>query len=473
MGNCPKCEEEIICFETEKLQKKIQLDIQKITHQEESCEKEINNIEKSIRDIRQTIISEIRKDNNLNIRNEINNYYKVLNELKITKNKYHFDDLINEKRKLINFLEELGGYPNDERIKAIKREYNEIKNKLRKIFFGEGLKKSNNSLLSEVHTIEEFEEESPEKKKLNELFDLNDKIIKEIDGIEEKKIKFENKLNNFQSEYNFSFSLEKYLNNFEESKKSFKNNLISYQDDIKKLIEKIIKNAINLKDVNNEYDALNNKINKCIIEQDNYENQLINEKNKDFENAKIGYIKSLIKLKFIDLRNLINKIKDIKRNLNNNITKCNNLNGLIIQKENKNYFISFQIKDKQEKFEIYTEYKNNINMHINSLNNQINKINTIINKFETLENNDNQLIFLYHSSVIYNEHLNNVQKLINNTNQNINGTNNFLEKSVNFLNVKEEKIKDLIKDYDYIIIDSQKKYMIIYIRILDDMKKKL
>ena len=455
---CPKCEE-TICYDTEKLKKKIQLDIKKIDYHKNLNKNEINKVEKSIENTREIIHSKITKENNLNIRTEIDNYYNLVNELKQTKNKCHFDTLIKERENFMRFIEELGKHPSDERIEAIKREHNEIKkNKLWEIFYGEKITEKNNSDLNKNYKFEEVEEENPEKEKLIQFCNLNDKIITEIDGIEERENKFENTLNKLKTEYEFSFSLEKYLNKFEESIKSFKKNLNFYQDNIKEIIEKIIQNKIELNYVNNEYDALNNKINECINGQDNYEKELIKEKNIDFEKAKIGYIKCQINLKFNDLRKLIDKMQNIKIKVNNNITKCKNLSKLIIQKENQNFFISFQIKDKQEKSKTYKEHKNNINMHIESLNNQIKIINKIVNNFETLESNNNKLnYFSDHSFEKSNKQLESVQELINNTIQNINDIKNFLEQSEKFLNIEEEKMSDLIKDYYYVIIDSSNK----------------
>ena len=241
---CPKCEE-TICYDTEKLKKKIQLDIQKIDYHKNLNKNKIDKVEKSIENTREIILSNIRKENNLNIRTEIDNYYNLVNELKQTKNKCHFDTLIKERENFIHFLEELGKHPSDERIEAIKREHNEIKkNKLWEIFYGEKITEKNNSDLNKNYKFEEVEEENPEKEKLIQFCNLNDKIITEIDGIEERENKFENKLNKLKTEYEFSFSLEKYLNKFEESIKSFKKNLNIYQDNIKEIIEKIIQNKI-------------------------------------------------------------------------------------------------------------------------------------------------------------------------------------------------------------------------------------
>lgn len=80
----------------------------------------------------------------------------------------------------------------------------------------------------------------------------------------------------------------------------------------------------------------------------------------------------------------IKELTQLKISLNNYINIYNKLNELIIQKENKNYFISFQIKDKREKIIILRNYRDNINTRINYLNRQISSINSIVNNSNNL-----------------------------------------------------------------------------------------
>lgn len=76
---------------------------------------------------------------------------------------------------------------------------------------------------------------------------------------------------------------------------------------------------------------------------------------------------------------------NLKKDLKNKFPKWNILNELITQKENQNYYISFQIKELMEQMDDLKKFRNKINLHIKSLNNQIKKIDETNDIFRGLE----------------------------------------------------------------------------------------
>jgi len=157
------------------------------------------------------------------------------------------------------------------------------------------------------------------------------------------------------------------------------------------------------------------------------------------------------------LKDSINVLYQLKLRLNNYLQEYSHLNELIIKKENKDYFISFQIKDKIEKKEILRNYNDNLNKRIKYLNQQILVINEIVNDFNI--SYEYRLYNNYLSANEYKERLNSINYLNNKAKTKIEYINNNNNEDQQLTNFKTN-INNLVKDLNIILFDDLYKKII-------------
>ena len=466
-------------FEKEKIKKRIKNDIDRIDRNKEKYQYKIADNNKSIEKEKNIILNKIKNEKDLNIRKEIDTYYNLLIKEPKIKDEYHLDTLNEEKNELNDLDKELDQSLNKSLMKNIKNKHNTIKKKLSNIFDNElgPTPEEKDSLYDYLY---EYGEEFNEKQNLINFCDLYDEIANEINDLKEKKENFNKELFECQNELIFS-SIEKKLNSyssqFEKSADDFEKNLNSYKNEIKTIIKMIINKEINSNEIKNKYNDLKNAVQNGKNNLNNLKEKLLAKKSEDFDNALINYRESQITSKINDLKNVIGKMMNLKKDLNNKFPKWNNLNSLITQKENQNYFISFQIRDLMEQMNGLKKFRDKINVHINSINNQIKKINEINNSFDNLEE-ENELKILesptYYKSVKkYNNRVSEIDDMKRKAEQIINDANNLIKDNDEFLDI-EKNIKELTKDYNYILSDSDKEIKDqIYLKLKEKEKKVL
>ena len=253
------------------LKNDIENDFNRIERKENLCNFEINKLKKSIDDAQNNILKTIQKGD-LKITEQINEYYNLLNEKYQIEDKYHLNSLIEEKKNLKYLKEELEQDTlSIKKINEIEAKYDQIKNNLKNnLFINEEISVSNSYFLNN--------EEKKEKQNLINFCNLNEQVIKEIEGIENRKENFLSLLfENINNEYvfpSFQNTLNKYKTEFENSVDSFEKKLNSFPEKIKTKIEEIIKKEKKPNDANNIFDDLNKEIKNAIISQNNLENEL-------------------------------------------------------------------------------------------------------------------------------------------------------------------------------------------------------
>lgn len=353
------------------LKRNINADIENINNRIYDSKQNLENINDSIKNKKDNILKKINDGNNFKIIDELKEYYNLLDEksklndrlIFLQKRKKDLNDLLN---KIDGDIEENKYIICNEQDERIKREY-------------KGINPNYNSLIDRGNQKDQY---SDNIKNIENLYGLHKQILKEINGIDDRKKSFKKKLDEKKdSSFTYPSTLKKsinnYLNEYENSLNNFKEDLNTYHNNIKRRIKNILEEEIDELDELDELEIFVNKekIDYLISNQNKLEEEILKNKNKDIENAKneelIKLRKEEISSEMSDLKNLINKIVESKKSLDNRIIECNNLNQLIDQKEKKHYFISLQIKDKIEKMKDLEKYRKNLNMLINSLNEQI------------------------------------------------------------------------------------------------------
>ena len=343
-------------------------------------------------------------------------------------------------------------------MKNIKNKHNIIRRKLSNIFDNE-----EEPFSKEKDFLYEYGEEFDEKQNLINFCDLYDEIVNEINDLQEKKENFKKELFEFKNKLVFSSieeRLNSYLSQFEKSLADFEMNLNSYKNDIKTIITMIINKEINSDEIKNKYNNLTNAVQNDKSNINNIKEKLLTKKSEDYDNTLIKYRNSQITSKINDLSNVINEMTNLKKDLKNKFPKWNNLNELITQKENQNYYISFQIKELMEQMDDLKKFRNKINLHIKSLNNQIKKIDETNDIFRGLEEEEELeslegLPTYYKSEKNYNKRVSEIDELTKKAERIIKDSYNLIKDNDEFADL-EKNIKELTNVSNYILSDSDK-----------------
>ena len=424
---------------TNELKDDIKMDIIKNEKELEKKNEELNNINNSIEDEKKNIITIIDNETNFKIMNEVQKYYdllekreKILLELNtLSKRKYDLNDLNKE-------ILDTNIFNNYKETTRINSKYWKIKRELPNKYSDE----KNNQIYVE---------------KIKNFCELYEKNTKKIDGIDNRKNNFKNNFIEEKNENSFIYSglqntFDQYLKKFDNSVNDFGKNLKTNNNEIKVIIKKILNGKIDQKQIDQMFNNLKNKMQELIINQNDLENNLLEEKRNEMQKALIEHRKNIISSKFNDLKRLINIINELKPYLDKIISNWSYLIKLINEKENKNYYISFLLKDKFEKMQKLKNNRNKINSFINSITSQIEKINKFVNEVNICEKNIPNIKYINNQQ--YNSEINvldNLKKSFEEIKSNIDI---ILEKNKNMFPDMKKNIENLMKEPDIVIKDS-------------------
>ena len=435
------------CGYAQALIKEIKNDIEnadKGIYEFESFGKQLRN---SIKVNKNNILKNIEKGNDLKLIGEIEKYYQTLD--KVNSNDRKISVSKDKKNNLENLLKKIEDKTKKKTNEQIVREYGQINKKFSDSFGFEdkAIKEQNKNKLEK---IKEFQE-------------LNDEIKNELEKISKRKEEFKQKIDKRKKDSNlFSIeeSIDKKLKNYENNIDEIKNKLNSDKNQIKTIIKDILENT-QLDEINIEskyspdYDQIKNEIININLNQDKLEENILKEVDNDI---KIATKKKQISSKMSELNSIINQVTNNINDLENKKQEYNGLNELINQKENKQDFVSFQIKDKMEQIKKLQNERNDLNLRINTLTNQINEINRITHSFNELENlfsdkndtNPNN----YLNDKIYNERVKKIEDIKDLTKKELNNIEKIKRENKDSSN-KRKDIEELIKDKSFILYNSE------------------
>ena len=375
---------------------------------------------------------------------------------------------------------------NDEKCNKLNKRFEKIKKNI------EGQKNKINIISKQVKRFSK-DLYSENKKVMNQLCDIKNEINEEIMGNEQRKkdfrINFNYKIyNSFTYPVWLQESLKDKLQRIENSFIRYENKMNKLNDKVKQTINNYINGYIDITKVNSICCELND-IKGLTEQQKKLEKEILEKKDIDIKNAFQFYMKKEFNSKFDNLKNLLDKIKNINDIYEKNIQECQKLNIDINQKENeiKNKYclIASEIKKKNENLNLLKNDKEKLINHINLLDKEKNKLNKLIKNFNELEQKKEEINYLDEN--LCNNELKNLETLIDEfekelNNQNNNTNQNLIISEISFniqnLNFASEFILknsfcDIMNNDDPIYNKFREQEKIIVSKIFDDNRKKV
>jgi len=437
----------------EPLINEIERDIKLTNGAKYEFENDIERKKNSINSSKNKILKEINKDD-IKLK-EIGEYYHSLNEIYSGNRKYLA--FKNKENKLNDLLKKVKNKENNKRSPGKYDDFKEEHNKINVVF--------PDNLTYEDRKLRE--QNNNKLQKIKEFYELKTKVIDELEKLNKKKEEFIQKINEKQNSNFISPKVEEFIaqkrKDYENIVQEYNENLNSYNIQIKDIIKDIFGNeTLDETDIERKYGAdyggIKNEINNINRNLEEKEKEILKEIDNDIINDKIiTERKNQISSKMNDLKNMINQVTNNINNLENKKQEYSQLNELINQKENKKEFISFYIKEKNEKLNELKEKRNILNSRINTLTNQINKINETNNSYINLENlinNKNNNNDFYLNDENYNEGLKKIDNQKNLLEKELNNIENIKNENKDYSNLKKD-IEELTKEKSFILYNSQ------------------
>ena len=409
---------------------------QKITN----CEKEVNELNKSIEIIKNDILMEINNSEDFNINNKVTSLYELKN--KNNEKSKILSAYKSCKKDLEHLLEEIKNKSEEKQnvTKRINDKFEKLKNKFESLEIneadnpGEKLSKNNTNSINI--------------KKIKEFCELKDKLIAEKKEVKQTKESIQQMIKFVPYQRNWQNSISNEKNKIEISLQNYKKKLNSSIKQLKEAIIYIIENESFKSNTNNNLD---NKIKEKITNLNNFKNETMMQIKRDIENFKISFRKEIIKLKIDNLLISSNLIKQRKTYILSENEKCQKMIDLINQKINEinsiYYIIENDNKNKIEKLNILNKKRNELIEYQNYLYTKLNFLDQLINKLNSLDLLDNNFL----NDNIYQQTIDTLKNLENKIDIEINNSNNnnknFIISEIN------SEIQNIIQDTSFLIQD--------------------
>ena len=428
-------------------------------------ENEIKKISASINAQKYEIINKMDKEQNYEINNEVSNYFDLLSEKEKTEKFLKSSEKI--KYELEEFSKELRNKkkPDQKEVDELKQKFKIISNKI------ENVENEVNFSYKEKETPKDLKNENIERKEIIDNYCvLKNDLIDQMEGNEQRKRDFIIKYN--EKKYS-SFTYPKFLQDnlrmnlmyIENSFQEYEKNISSYYGQIKESIKNCLDEKTYLYNANIDYNNLKGNILQIITEQKKKEKDSLSKKNREIENAYVNFIKKDICSRMDNLKQLFNKILEIKSKNENDIQELEKQFNYLNQKEkdinNKTYFMPNEIRKKIENLNIIRTNKDLLSALIKNLKDENDNLSGMIDSFETIEKKNSNNNYKYEN--ICNEI---IEKMVKLNNQMENAINNKKNKPLDNFSISQiiSKIKIindapafLLKDsfYDNEVSDDQ------------------
>ena len=419
------------------------------------------------------------KDNNLNIKNEFENFKNQIS-LNLNQQNVNFKILINSEYNKIKDENEKY-FKNNEELNIKKNiEINELKESVQKIIknikdnndIQKGINENivdnfNRNLESKIKELEQkfFKLLNDVQQNSIDLIKRLDKNEKEIKTLKDKNLNIKNEFENYKNQNSCNSNQQnEYFKNLinieykkiDEENKNFYKNIQSEINELKDLIgknkteinnnyEKIININRELMQISNSKLDIEEKINNFVKELSNINNlsQKLEKQIKE-QDEKMNYM--IYKDNII--QNLVNKINIIEKEIkiqNNSNNSSNNSKSIHenVNKSNKNIIIEENSDNNINKDEEFFFNKNS---------SQNSKIIKDVNKDNNIDNNQNNFFLTQHSqdNILFNNSNNKIDIKSEQTKKEINKK-NIMELQEKFPNLKEkadEEIQSILDNYN-------------------------